>query len=117
MRYALCAFAMCLVVLLAASRPGHASSPTITVLHAFNGLDGLYPEAPLLQASDGNFYGTTYSGGDDGSGCSQGCDGTVFKITPQGEFTLLHTFVAGGNAYGDGRNSSGGLVEGPDGYL
>ncbi len=73
----------------------------------------------MLQASDGNFYGTTYSGGDDGNGCVQGCAGTVFKITPQGQFTLLYTFVGGGTrpAYQNGCNPSGGLVEGPDGYL
>jgi len=119
MRYAGCALAISLIVMTAASRVDQAASPTLTVLHAFNGLDGLYPEAPLVQASDGNFYGTTYSGGDDGNGCAQGCDGTVFKITPQGDFTLLHTFTAGGGAtpYADGRNPSGGLVEGPDGNL
>src|SRR6266567_1768612 len=84
-----------LIVLSATARVGHAA-PTITVLHAFNGTDGSQPYAPVLQASDGNFYGTTLHGGDDGQGCAQGCDGAVFKITPQGQFTLLHTFVGGG---------------------
>src|SRR5574337_1740016 len=106
-----------LSLLMAAAGAGHAAPPTITVLHAFHGADGSSPRAPLLQASDGNFYGTTYSGGDDGNGCVQGCNGTVFKITPQGQFTLLHTFVGGGNSYQDGRNPVGGLVEAPDGYL
>ncbi|MGH9144319.1 MAG: choice-of-anchor tandem repeat GloVer-containing protein [Vicinamibacterales bacterium] len=98
---------------------GHAAPPTITVLHAFSGADGSLPAAPLVQASDGNFYGTTYYGGDDGNGCVQGCDGTIFKLTPQGQFTLLHTFVGGGTSptYQNGRNPWGGLVEGPDGYL
>lgn len=110
---------ICLIVLSAAAEPGHALTPTITILHAFNGTDGSAPVAPLLQASDGNFYGTTFYGGDDGHGCAQGCEGTVFKITPEGQFTLLHTFVGGGTtpAYRDGHNPWGGLVEGPDGYL
>src|SRR5712692_9045916 len=86
------------------------ASRTITVLHDFNGTDGSQPYAPVLQASDGNFYGTALHGGDDGHGCAQGCDGTVFKITPQGQFTLLHTFVGGGTApfYREGRNPWGG---------
>src|SRR5258706_8725221 len=110
---------LCLIALSAVAAPGYAAAPTITVLHAFNGTDGISPYAPLFQASDGNFYGTTLHGGDDGHGCVQGCDGTVFKLTPQGQFTLLHTFVGGGSApfYREGRNPWGGLVEGPDGYL
>ncbi len=97
----------------------HAAIPTITALHVFNGTDGDTPYAPLMQASDGNFYGTTVHGGDDGHGCTQGCDGTIFKITPQGQYTLLHTFVGGGTVpvYQNGRNPEGGLIEGPDGYL
>jgi uncharacterized repeat protein (TIGR01451 family) len=108
-----------LAMLCAAVPVSHAATPTITVLHGFLGPDGYAPFAPLVQASDGNFYGTTYHGGDDGQGCAGGCDGTIFKITPQGQFTLLHTFVGGGTtpAWQNGRNPSGGLVEGPDGYL
>jgi len=71
---------ICLTVAAATARVA-AAAPTITVLHAFNGTDGISPYAPLFQASDGNFYGTTLHGGDDGHGCAQGCDGTVFKIT------------------------------------
>jgi uncharacterized repeat protein (TIGR03803 family) len=104
---------------LAAAAVGLAASSTLIEWHGFNGADGSVPGAPLLQASDGNFYGTTFDGGDDGSGCVQGCDGTVFKITAQGQLTLLHTFVGGGTnpPYQDGRNPWGGLAEGPDGAL
>jgi uncharacterized repeat protein (TIGR03803 family) len=60
-------------------------SGVLTTLHSFNGNDGQGPLAALLQAADGNFYGTTSRLGPHGSG-------TIFKITPQGEFTLLHAF-------------------------
>jgi len=66
----------------------------------------------LLQSADGNFYGTT---GFRGTGNQAA--GTIFKITPSGQFTLLHTFVAdqtGKYTSGAGPNS---LVEGDDGFL
>src|SRR4029077_3441378 len=49
--------------------------------------DGLDPSAPLLQATDGNFYGTTAFGG---TGVDQA--GTIFKITPTGQLTTLYSF-------------------------
>jgi uncharacterized protein (TIGR03437 family) len=89
--------------------------------------NGTMPTGPLLQASDGNFYGTTMLGGDDGQ-CSKPpttgnpipeCAGTVFQLTPAGKLTVLHTFSWEGitTPYADGSTPNGGLVEGPDGYL
>ena len=69
--------------------------------------DGSYPQVGLVQASDGNFYGVTYSGGDLSCGC-----GTVFKITPAGAFTTLHTF-----RNGDGKSPTGPLIQAKDGNL
>jgi uncharacterized repeat protein (TIGR03803 family) len=63
--------------------------------------------AGLIQASDGNFYGTTYQGGASGLG-------TVFKITPSGTETILHTFGGGSS---DGANPWANLVQGGDGNL
>jgi uncharacterized repeat protein (TIGR03803 family) len=64
---------------------------TLTTLYSFcaqtNCTDGSYPSAGLVQATDGNFYGTTAGGGANGYG-------TVFRITPQGSLTTLHTFRA-----------------------
>ncbi len=71
---------------------------TLTTLHSFcsltNCTDGTEPLAGLIQATDGNFYGTTTYGGETNS-CkdvtSSGC-GTVFRITPDGTLTTLHSF-------------------------
>lgn len=51
--------------------------------------DGSEPIAALLEASNGNFYGTTYFGGAINSGA-------VFTITPGGALTTLHSFPNGG---------------------
>jgi uncharacterized repeat protein (TIGR03803 family) len=50
-----------------------------TTLHAFEGIDGQYPYIGLVQATDGDFYGTTYVGGSS-TACSGGC-GTVFRLS------------------------------------
>jgi uncharacterized repeat protein (TIGR03803 family) len=56
--------------------------------------DGGFPVAGMVQATDGNFYGTTSSGG-------TGDDGTVFEITAEGELSTLHRFdgTDGSNVY------------------
>jgi uncharacterized repeat protein (TIGR03803 family) len=54
-----------------------------TTLHLFNSTDGSGPGAAPIQASDGDFYGTTSGGGTTGSG-------TIFKITSTGTLTTLH---------------------------
>lgn len=77
-----------------------------TVLHSFadNSSDGGYPTAGLVPGSDGNFYGTTASGGSANAG-------TVFKITPGGVETLLYTFSGGT----DGGDPQAALIQGRDG--
>jgi uncharacterized repeat protein (TIGR03803 family) len=52
---------------------------TFKTLHNFSGADGEYPYIGLVQASDGNFYGTTYVGGTS-KACPSGC-GTVFQLS------------------------------------
>ncbi|MFZ0913075.1 MAG: choice-of-anchor tandem repeat GloVer-containing protein [Candidatus Korobacteraceae bacterium] len=83
-------------------------SGTLTTLHTFDGTDGNNPQAGVIQATDGNFYGTTFSGGTSNY-CVGGC-GTVFKMTPGGSLTTLHSFSGT-----DGYNVYAGLVEGTDG--
>ena len=89
------------------------------VLHRFTGgpTDGANPTAGMIQATDGNFYGTTYWGGAgdvglicDGIGC-----GTVFQITAGGTVTVVHAF-AGSDTAG-APHPNGRLVQATDGFL
>jgi uncharacterized repeat protein (TIGR03803 family) len=62
-----------------------------------SGALGMYPEAPLLEGDDGNFYGTTTQGG-------ARDDGTLFRMTPAGVLTVLHDFdIGSGGAAPSGR--------------
>ncbi len=77
---------------------------TLTVLHEFTNTDGAYPSGVLVADANGDFYGTTENGGNLGGW------GTVFKITPTGTFTLVHTFN-----HADGGVPVPGLVRDADG--
>ena len=68
------------------------SGGTLTTLHTFDSTDGAYPYAALVQATNGNFYGTTSYGGANGYG-------TVFEITSGGALTTLHSFDDTDGAY------------------
>jgi len=72
------------------------------VIHAFSGYDGEAPVGTLTFDTKGNLYGTTFDGGDSDIG-----SGTVFKISPKGKFTLLHTFEY---ASGDGEHPETNVV-------
>jgi uncharacterized repeat protein (TIGR03803 family) len=95
-------------------------SGTETVLYSFgsSATDGQVPDAPLIQGSDGNFYGTTATGGSSGSSstCSSGGTcmyGTVFKITPSGTETILYNFTSSN----DGGAPEAPLIIGSNGSL
>jgi uncharacterized repeat protein (TIGR03803 family) len=75
----------------------------LTTLHSFDNTDGTNPNGGLVQATDGNFYGTTVGGGANGGG-------TVFKITSNGTLTTLHSFAGA-----DGANPYAGLIQATDG--
>jgi uncharacterized repeat protein (TIGR03803 family) len=81
----------------------------LTILHTFNGQDGNYPSGQLLQATDGNFYGTTFEGG-------AYSEGTVFKMTPSGTLTSLYSFCPQYNCP-DGANPLSGVMQATDGTL
>ncbi|MEK8030345.1 choice-of-anchor tandem repeat GloVer-containing protein [Ideonella sp. DXS29W] len=59
----------------------------VTLLHAFdpNSTSAGNPHAPLLEAADGAFYGTT-------NGIVNGPCGSLFRLTRAGEFSVLHPF-------------------------
>jgi uncharacterized repeat protein (TIGR03803 family) len=79
-----------------------------SILHSFGDgtvtNDGQDPEAVLYQASDGNFYSTTVTGG-------ASSEGTIYQITPSGFVTIFHSF--GSNK--DGAYPAQGLVQASDG--
>jgi len=86
-------------------------SGTLTTLYSFCPLgtpctDGDSPNA-LVQATDGNFYGTTVYGG-------ANLAGTVFKITPSGTLTTLYNFCTQSGC-SDGANPQAGLIQATDG--
>jgi uncharacterized repeat protein (TIGR03803 family) len=82
-------------MLIAITAPGRAQ--TLTTLYTFTGAaDAGGPKGTMIQGADGNFYGTTPT--------------TVFKITPAGALTTLHTFSAS-----DGLGVFSGLTLGNDG--
>lgn len=79
----------------------------VTPLYSFtNGFDGAHPYSSLMQASDGNLYGTATDGGTNG-------DGVIFRMTTNGVFTSLYSFTDG---Y-DGADPRGGLIQASDGNL
>ena len=78
----------------------------VTILYSFTGgNDGKSPLAPPIEGTDGNFYGSTETGGIYGYG-------TIYKITPAGKLTTLHQFNP---ANGDGSYPIGPLVQGANG--
>jgi len=85
---------------------------TLTTLYSFCFLagcaDGANPGGALIQASDGNLYGTTMNGG---AGA-----GTVFRITPSGTLTTLYNFCSQSHCT-DGENPQSTLVQASDGDL
>ena len=83
--------------------PGNVSG-SVKVLYTFTAANGI-PSGPVIQASDGNFYGET-TGGSTGFG-------QVYRLTKSGTFTTVYAFTNGS----DGENPTGGLVQAPDGLL
>ena len=98
------------------SKDGNGNFTVFTLLHSFTGCicatDGGLPFAALMQASDGNLYGTTNNGGSVNFGVayelSKDASGN-FTV-----FTVLHSFNGGAT---DGLSPYGGLIQASDGNL
>jgi uncharacterized repeat protein (TIGR03803 family) len=76
-----------------------------TVLHAFQGADGVFPQAGLIMDKSGDLYGTTTA--------SSNGNGVVFKVTRGGEETTLWSFIA----TDDGAQPFAGLIMDKKGNL
>jgi uncharacterized repeat protein (TIGR03803 family) len=72
-----------------------ASAQTYTILYTFQGgTDGGFPQGGLYRDSSGNLYGITNTAGNRNDCNDYGC-GTVYKLDPSGQLTVLHTFTGG----------------------
>jgi uncharacterized repeat protein (TIGR03803 family) len=95
-------------LMLAVAATTGATAQTFKTLHSFDGTDGNAPYAGLVQATNGNLYGTTTTGG-------AHTRGTVFEITPSGTLRRLHSFDTNGGA--DGALPYAGLIQATNGNL
>lgn len=99
------------------------TSGNFTTLHEFTGgADGGVPFSSLIQAGNGDFYGTTTAGGNlscyvvasgENYPTYDGC-GTVFQMDQAGNVNALYSFTGSPN---DGSNPFSALIEGSDGFL
>ncbi len=98
------------------SQPSYGAAPAtvfkiipegaLTTLGYFDPTNDADDTPGLVLGSDGNFYGTTRCG-------PSHTDGTVFRVTPSGDFTILSRFT-NGDFFLAGQT---GLAQGPDGNL
>jgi len=96
------------VSLAGSAAQGQQLTPLYNFCAQTNCTDGSGPSGYLIQGSDGNFYGTTSSGGAYGQG-------TVFKVTPTGSLTTLYSFCKAGALCADGAQPLAGVLQGSDG--
>jgi uncharacterized repeat protein (TIGR03803 family) len=80
----------------------------LKTIFSFNDPTGALPYGPVLQATDGNFYGTASTGGTLGGG-------VVYKVTSAGVYSVLRNFDGTNRAQGN--DPVTGLVQGSDGFL
>jgi uncharacterized repeat protein (TIGR03803 family) len=110
-----------LVAVLVASLSSVASAqnttPVITDIFAFpcNASfvcpDGYFPVS-LIEGADGSFYGAAVGGG-----VGLNAQGTIFKITPTGQISVIYSFAESSNGSLPNGSAPGSLVEGTDGFL
>ena len=89
--------------------PGWAAEGSeFTTVHRFTGYpdDASDDSSALIVGGDGNFYGTSRNGGSEASGA-------IFRLTPTGQITILHSFDRGG--FLDGYQPQTSLLQASDG--
>ncbi len=101
--------ALSAALIVVAAGGGASADPVETVLHSFTGFpsDGDLPLGDLIADSSGNLYGTTAGGGASGNG-------VVFKLSPGGTETVMHSFTGGAS---DGATPVAGLIADSSGNL
>src|SRR5579872_1372191 len=83
---------------------GSLAAPTVEILHSFG--EAGPDNSKLLQAADGNLYGTTISGG-------TATNGSIFQFVPGGTGNTIYSFTNGA----DGSNPECSLSQATDGFL
>lgn len=81
----------CILLMIVALTVITAQAQSFTTLWNFDWADGANPINSLVQGTDGSLYAPTVMGG---AGSTNNCCGTVFRITPQGALTRLHSFCS-----------------------
>jgi uncharacterized repeat protein (TIGR03803 family) len=86
-----------------------AHAQTFTVLYTFAGYaNGAGPNAGVISDSEGNLYGTTYTGGS-----PTDCCGVVYKLDTSARETMLYNFTG----YADGSLPYAGVIRDSVGNL
>ena len=108
----------CVVLMMGATTTTALHAQNFALLHSFDGTDGYGPLGTLVQATDGDLFGTTQYGGVAWAGGNLAF-GTVFKLSPEGKLTTLYSFCPpnGGIDCPSGDLTAGGLVQAIDGDL
>jgi uncharacterized repeat protein (TIGR03803 family) len=86
-----------------------AQAQTVTNLANFDGSNGHDPQGGVIQATDGNFYGVTFTGGTKDSG-------SMFQLSPGGQLRSIYSFCSQPKC-ADGLYSTATPVLGSDGSL
>ena len=102
--------------LFATIQTAQAVTPSVTVIHQFNGVDGWMPQAGLVQGTDGALYGTASQGGSSISTDPAGRGyGSIFRLDATAATPVFSTLYNFANS--DGATPYAGLLLGSDGLL